>query len=234
MTLRYMAFNVPVVFDYLREHNYVLTVRGYDYKTEYAKVADLNATIKRVKVCEITEEEELDSFVVLSGFKTTREWWKQIKIFCKGRKWLYRVHIIDEIVSDTPAQRRERNQQLIGEYGLSAQEIKRDEREHQREFERQNAWSNEDEIAEILSHPLDIRTEPVLRDPALVDLQSFKAAARADRIKKEEEATERKHERLREMFGEQMCAAPTQDTHNPEKIMRLSGAELALKDLCGD
>lgn len=214
MTLRYMAFNVPVVFNYLKEHNHVLTVRGFDYRTEYAKVADLDVTIQRVQVCEINQENDLAGFVALSGFKTTRQWWQQIKRLCKGRMWLYRVTTIDE-------------------EGLSPVEREREEKELQRMFEEQNAWSNEEEIAEILSHPLDIRTEPVLRDPALVDLQPFRVAVHEERIEREDAAIQRKHERMRELFGEQMCAAPTPDTHDPERIKSVSSAELALKELCG-
>jgi hypothetical protein len=127
----------------------------------------------------------------------------------------------------------------MNDYGLSIQE--QDRREHQREFEQANAWSNEDEIKEIIDanihqydHPLDIRSEPSMKDPALIDLQPFKDAAHADRIRKEEEATQRKHERLREIYGEQMQAAPTRETHDPEKIMRMSNAEQALKALCGN
>ena len=215
MSLRYMQFNVPVVFDFLQKHRHVLTVRGYDYHTEFAKVADLNATIQRVKVCEVKTIEDLNGFVALSGFKTTREWWKQINIFCKGHKWLYRVTIIDE-------------------EGLSAQEQEREEREHRRMFAKQNAWSNEEEIAEILSHPLDIRSEPSMRDPTLVDLTAAKAQAHADRIDADERAADRKRERLREIYGEQMQAAPTQEAHDPERIMRVSSAEQALQALCGN
>jgi len=199
MTLRYMGFNVPVVREFLEKHQHVVTVRGYDYHTEFAKVADLNVTIQRVKVCEIMQESDLNGFVTLSGFKTTRVWWKQIKIFCKGRMWLYRVSIIDDVVIDT--QRQEPH-------------LERDQ-----------------PIDEM--HPLDIRTSPELRDPALVDLQPFKDEARADRIRKQEEATARKQERMREMYGEQMHAAPTMGTHDPDKIMQVSNAEMALKGLCG-
>lgn len=203
MTLRYMAFNVPVVFAFLKEHNHVLTVRGFDYRTEYAKVADLNATIQRVKVCEIMQESDLKGFVTLSGFKTTRPWWKQIKRLCKGRMWLYRVSIIDDDVIDS----QEREYEL---------------REHQR------AYNLIDD-----THPLDIRASPEIRDPALVDLQPFRDAARLERIRKQEEATAQRREQMREMYGEQMhAAAPTQDTHNPDKIKAVSNAEMALKAMC--
>ena len=82
-------------------------------------------------------------------------------------------------------------------------------------------------------HPLDIRTEPVLRDPALVDLQPFRVAVHKERIEREDAAIQRKHERMRELFGEQMYAAPTQDTHDPERIKSVSSAERVLKELCG-
>jgi hypothetical protein len=127
----------------------------------------------------------------------------------------------------------------MNDYGLSIQE--QDRREHQREFEQANAWSNEDEIKEIIDanihqydHPLDIRNDPSMRDPALVDLTAAKAQAHRDRIDADERAAELKRERLREIYGEQMQAAPTQEAHDPEKIMRTSSAEQALKALCGN
>lgn len=80
-------------------------------------------------------------------------------------------------------------------------------------------------------HPLDIRTSAELRDPALVDLQPFRVAVHKERIELEEAATQRKHERMREIFGEQMYAAPTQDTHDPDKIKSLSCAERTLARL---
>ena len=234
MALRYMQFNVPVVFDFLEKHRHVLTVRGYDYHTEFAKVEDLDATIQRVKVCEVKKESDLNGFVALSGFKTTREWWKQINIFCKGRKWLYRVTIIDDGVID-------------------AQERDYEEREHRRAHNLidegvpgfsvdRNAYRDENDPTTIeeyniydgMTHSLDVRRTPSLRDPALVDLTAAKAQAHRERLDADERATERKHERMREMYGEQMQAAPTRDTHDPEKIMRTSNAEQALKALCGN
>ena len=127
----------------------------------------------------------------------------------------------------------------MNDHGLSIQEQEQDRREHQKEFEQANAWSNDDEIAEILyesvhGHPLDIRNDPSMRDPALIDLQPFKDAAHRDRIDADERAAERKRERMREIYGEQMQAAPTRDTHDPERIMRMSNAEQALKALCGN
>ena len=200
-----MAFGVLCVRDFLAANGHVLTVRGYDYRTGSATVRDLNdIRISRKKVCEILTENELAGFVPLSGFKTAAAWMKQIKRFCKGRKWLYRVQIIDDDVID-------------------AQERDYEEREHRR------AYNLIDDV-----HPLDIRSEPAMKDPALIDLQPFKDAAHADRLDADERAAERKRERLREIYGEQMQAAPTQEAHDPEKIMKMSNAEPALKTLCGN
>jgi hypothetical protein len=82
-------------------------------------------------------------------------------------------------------------------------------------------------IYDNMTHSLDVR-----RGPALVDLTAAKAQAHRDRIDADERAAELKRERLREIYGEQMQAAPTQETHNPERIMRTSNAEQALKALC--
>jgi hypothetical protein len=91
-----MAFGVRQVRDFLSNNGCVLTVRGYDYKTTLATVADLDSIkIKRKKVCEIKTIDDLDHFVPLSGFKTAAEWWVQIRRFCKGKMWLYRVQIVD-------------------------------------------------------------------------------------------------------------------------------------------
>jgi hypothetical protein len=83
------------------------------------------------------------------------------------------------------------------------------------------------------THPLDIRASPEIRDPELVDLQPYRDLVRAERIQKEKDAATARHERMREIFGEQMHAAPTQDTHDPDKIKSVSSAEQALKELCG-
>ena len=85
----------------------------------------------------------------------------------------------------------------------------------------------------IQSHPLDIRTDAALDDPALVDLETCQAAVHEERLQKEEAQLQKRQQRLREMYGEQMQAAPTQEEHNPEKIMKVSSAEDALKALCG-
>lgn len=221
MALRYMQFNVKKVFDFLGKHRHVLTVRGYDYHTEFANVADLNVTIRRVKVCEIKQESDLNGFVTLSGFKTASEWWTQIKIFCKGRMWLYRCTIIDEELNAP-----EREQQHIDDApGFTVD---------------RNAYRDENDpttieeynIYDDMRHPGDIRRGAELRDPGLVDLQPFRDVARVERIRKDEEATARKQERMRELYGEQNhAAAPTQDMHNPDKIKSVSSAERTLARL---
>lgn len=177
-----MAFGVRQVRDFLSNNGCVLTVRGYDYKTTLATVADLDSIkIKRKKVCEIKTIDDLDHFVPLSGFKTAAEWWVQIRRFCKGKMWLYRVQI-----DDSELDRIERDAEKI---------------EQQRLFAEQNAWSNEEEIAEITGHPLDIRD--IDTDPALVDLQPHKDAVHADRIQREARQAELRRERMRERAGEQ-------------------------------
>lgn len=99
-----MSFGVRQVRDFLAANGCVLTVRGYDYTTNSAIVPDLDdIKIKRMKVCNINTIDDLDGFVSLSGFKTVSEWWVQIKRFCKGTMWLYRVQIDND---PAPTERR--------------------------------------------------------------------------------------------------------------------------------
>lgn len=172
-----MAFGVRQVRDFLAKNGCVLTVRGYDYNTTAATVPELNdMRIKRKKVCEIKTIDDLDGFVPLSGFGTGSEWWVQIKRFCKGRMWLYRVQIDDTYTSKMEQDYEKREQQQL-----------------------KNIFHTADrEFAE--THPLDIRG--IDTDPALVDLQPFKDAAHADRIQREARATQRRHERMRERYQE--------------------------------
>ena len=207
-----MSFGVPQVRDFLAYQGCVLTVRGYDYKTTSATVPDLNnIQIKRKKVCEIQSIDDLDGFVSLSGFKTVSEWWVQIRRFCKGRMWLYRVQI-----DDTWLSRQEQDNEKI---------------EQQQMFTEQNAWSNKEEIAEIIrdqvfddtpidqvktsmgeynccigemSHPRDqIDAQHRYHDPYMIDLQPSKDAVHSKRLQEEAGAAERRRERLRERAGEQ-------------------------------
>ena len=122
-----MSFGVPQVRDFLAYQGCVLTVRGYDYKTTSATVPDLNnIQIKRKKVCEIQSIDDLDGFVSLSGFKTVSEWWVQIRRFCKGRMWLYRVQI-DQGIPKQERDYEKRTQQNLfideGEHPLDIRSI---------------------------------------------------------------------------------------------------------------
>ena len=174
-----MAFGVQQVRDFLKRNGCVLTVRGYDYQTMIATVADLNEIrITRKKVCEITTIDDLDGFVSLSGFKTASEWWVQVKRFCKGRMWLYRVQIDDT--------------------GLSRQEQDYEKIEQQRMF----IDMVKDDIKEF-EHPYDIRNDPGMNDPALVDLQPHRDAAHTERIQREAQQADRRIERMRTWYNEQ-------------------------------
>ena len=78
--------------------------------------------------------------------------------------------------------------------------------EQHRTFAEQNAWSNEDEINGIINeaiHPMDIRRDPSMQDPALVDLQPYKDAAHADRMQRERRQAERRREYLRTKYNGQ-------------------------------
>jgi len=93
---------------------------------------------------------------------------------------------------------------------ISRIEQDREKIEQQRMFSEQNAWSNEQEINEIVDesihqydkgrHPMDIRSDPGMRDPALVDLQPYKDAVHADRMQRERRQAERKREYLRTKY----------------------------------
>jgi len=52
-----------------------------------------------------------------------------------------------------------------------------------------------------VGHPLDIRNDPAMRDPALVDLTASKAQAHRDRIDADARAAERRRDRLRARYG---------------------------------
>jgi len=174
MTPSKMAFGVSQVRDFLSENGHVATVRGYDYRTTSATVPDLdNIPITRKKVCEIKTIDDLNGFVSLSGFKTVSEWWVQIRRFCKGSMFLYRVQI-----DDTHISKMEKDAERI-------------------EQTRQDNITNAADREFIAGHPFDIRTDPGMRDPALVDLQPYKDAAHADRIEQEARAAERRKEAMR-------------------------------------
>ncbi len=164
-----MAFGVKPVQEFLASNGCVLTVRGYDYTTTSATVPQLNdIRIIRSKVCEIKTIDDLNGFVPLSGFKTVSEWWIQIKRFCKGRIWLYRVRIDDTHTSKMESDYEKREQRTLF-------------------------------IDETDSHPLDIRHES--KDPADIDLQPVRDAAHADRLQREADATQRRHERMRARYN---------------------------------
>ena len=55
-------------------------------------------------------------------------------------------------------------------------------------------------IFEDAGHPLDIRSDPSMRDPALVDLQPYKDAVHNDRIQREAEQADRRMERMRKRY----------------------------------
>jgi hypothetical protein len=174
-----MGFGVRQVRDFLSQNGCVLTVRGYNYKTQSAIVPELNGIrIKRMKLGEVVNMHDLDGFILLSGFSNVRDWWQQIKRFCKGRMWLYRVQIDDA--------------------WLSRQELDNEKIEQQRMFAEQNAGSNEEEIVEIIGHPLDIRG--IDTDPALIDLQPCKNEVHEARMQREAQQAERRRGRMRARY----------------------------------
>ena len=67
--------------------------------------------------------------------------------------------------------------------------------QQEQEYERREHKG--DLFDQTMSHPLDIRSDPSLRDPALVDLQPWRDAARQERIDAEQKAFERRRERRR-------------------------------------
>ena len=169
-----MAFGVSQVRDFLKKTGHVLTVRGYDYQTPAAVVPDLgNILITRAKVCEIKSINDLVGFLPLSGFKTVSAWWAQIRKFCKGSMFLYRVQINDQQIS------------------------KMEEDNERREQTRKDNLFHAADREFIAEHPYDIRSDPGMNDPALVDLAPFKEAAHADRLQREARAAERRTEAMR-------------------------------------
>jgi len=194
MTNTRMSFGVPQVRDFLKYNGYVLTVRGYDYNTGSARVPNLdNILIKRAKVCEIKVIDDLDNFVPLSGFGTAAEWWVQIRRFCKGKMYLYRVTLDEEITTRESPQRSP----FIDEpkQGFTADR-------HKFRSEYGSTTTEEYNVYDDQSHALDIRDDPALTDPALVDLQPFKDTAHADRLQRDRRRAERRKEHMRTQQGQ--------------------------------
>ena len=203
MIISTMRFGVPVVRDFLAQHGCVLTVRGYDYRSETAIVPDLdNIRIKRKKICEIKSVDDLAGFVPLSGFKTARDWWVQIRRFCKGRMYLYRVSIDDDYISQQERDYEKREQQKLFIDDTPGFKVNRTEYRYM-----DGSTSMEEyNVYDDMSHSLDVRNDPALHDPALVDLSGYKEQAHRDRLEAERRAAERKRERLRKKYAEQMRA----------------------------
>jgi len=193
-----MSFGVPQVRDFLKYNGYVLTVRGYDYNTGSARVPNLdNIMIKRVKVCEIKLIDDLDNFVPLSGFGTAAEWWIQIRRFCKGKMYLYRVTLDEDIPELTPTRESPQRSLFIDEpeMGFTADR-------HKFRSDYGSTSTEEYNIYDDQSHSLDIRDDPALTDPALVDLQPFKDAAHTDRLQRDRRRAERREGYMRTQQGQ--------------------------------
>lgn len=197
-----MAFGVSHR-DFLKKTGCVLTVRGYDYATESAIVPELgDIWITRKNVCEIQTAADLIGFLQLSGFETVTEWWWQIKRFCKGRMWLYRVQIID----DVDIGMIERDPHNLELFLQSEREkllyIPYDDRPHDEQTTDQNKYSF---FSGEVSHPKD-EMDPQHRfcdSSFMVDLQPSKDAAKHERLQREADTAERRRERMRERAGEQ-------------------------------
>jgi len=199
-----MAFQVPRVRDFLAEHGHVVTVRGYDYRSKTATVGNLdNIRVTRRNLGEVHTIEDIKEYVPLSGFKTAREWWKQIKVFCGDRMFLYLVKIDDAHISQ-----RERSYE---------------EKEQQRARQ---------DVLNLVEHPTDAQKHPSMRDPALVDLSSYREAAQQKRDDDERRRRREKQERMREQYSEQMrsIVAPIQ-RQTPWEIMQVSDAENLLSEI---
>lgn len=72
-----------------------------------------------------------------------------------------------------------------------------------------------------MNHALDIRHES--RDPADIDLQPFREAAHADRLQREERATQRKHERMRKKFEDHGEIKTTIKALRKQDILMITG-----------
>lgn len=168
-----MAFGVPRVRDFLSSSGHVVTVRGFYYKTPRAVVPDLaDIPITRRCLGEIVGENDLKPFLPLSGFASVRTWYAQIMKFCKGRKWLYLVQIDHAAPARMERDNEKREQQKLTRFYPATQ----------------------------TPHPLDRLNDS--RDPADVDLAPFRATAHADRMQREQDATQRRHEAMRKKYQE--------------------------------
>lgn len=87
-----MKFNEKQVRDFLSKKGFVYTVRGYCYKGNLTNIG--NSIAERKFIMEVTEPDDLEPYVSVSGFDSVLEWWYKILKYCKDEKYLYRVKLV--------------------------------------------------------------------------------------------------------------------------------------------
>lgn len=117
-----MRFDCLNVLSYLKNWDYVFTVRGYDMKDKTVIVDDVGEC-KRTKIKEIHRMTELSEYVSESGFFRVFTWWLQIGMFTRDKKkFLYKVEKIGGSEAHlhrcaTNAAHREEEKMKLGEAG---------------------------------------------------------------------------------------------------------------------
>ena len=193
-----MSFGVKQVRQFLADSGHVVTVRGYYYKSTRATVPQLNdAPIIRKCLGEVVGENDLIPFVPISGFSSVRSWYNQIMQFRKGRKWAYLVKIDDNQISRMERDYEKREQQQATKQSTIDDTPGFKVNRTRYKYMDGSTATEEYNIYDDMSHSLDIRSDPALRDPADIDLQPFRDAAHADRLATDARRAERRRERMR-------------------------------------
>lgn len=85
---------LPKLRSFLREHNVIYTVRGYNMRLAWVYVDDVGVC-RRFPLGRVHELEDLKSYVELSGFSSLKDWRAMITHFTvPGQElYLYRVEV---------------------------------------------------------------------------------------------------------------------------------------------
>jgi hypothetical protein len=90
-----MSFAAKPVKDFLIKNGYVYTVRTFKYKI-YTTLVDDVGKVGRELIFEVNNFEELEPYVIYSGFNSLKEWTDMIERFnpYKRQEYLWRVDIL--------------------------------------------------------------------------------------------------------------------------------------------
>lgn len=84
---------LPELKQFLLDHGEIYTVRKYKMVQNLVVIEGVGVYL-RIPLGTVTKEEDLEPYVLLSGFPTTQAWWEKILTFIPRRwdvKYLYHV-----------------------------------------------------------------------------------------------------------------------------------------------